>query len=378
MKWYGAAGLCAALCAGCGLGSGSVVRVVDGQEIQGRAIGTDAYAAYTRGMLFELAEKYSEAEREYLLAVESDPSSPELWSRLGAVRCHLAGRTGASDALARAQQLDPEYGPLFVAKAECARTEGNIRGALEHARKAVTLDPKHPAALETLLSTLTAAGKNREALDWAIALALEHGSPSAWQRVARLSDQLSDSAWTKHASDRARASRAAMARGGGGQPSCDDATLRELDGALVAGKLGHARDLANRCRVTPGVLASRAAALGATKVALTQALHVLAADPANGDARVALWVAADLSGDSLPEPPLEGAAVPVGPLSVRLMAEMLRRRTGDEAARAWIAAAPALPQARDALERSIDERLRRGGITLRPAQGPTPKRRLRF
>jgi tetratricopeptide (TPR) repeat protein len=376
MKLPASLGLCAALCTGCGFGGGSVVRIVDGQEIHGRSIEPAAYAAYTRGMLFELTEKYAEAEQQYALAVDSDPRSPELWSRLGAVRCHLAGRTGAAEALAQAEQLDSEYGPLFVAKAECARTEGNIQSALENARKAVAFDPKHPAALDSLLTALAAAGKSKEALDWAIALALEHGSPSAWKRVASLADQRSDSAWTKHASDRERAARAAIARSGGGPQDCPAGTLHELDQALLSGKLGHARGLANRCRVTPGALATRAAALGSTTVALTQALHVLAADPADGDARVALWVATDLSGDEMPEPPLADALSPINPLSIRLMAEMLQRRTGDEAARAWIAASPALPAARDSLELSIDERLLRGGIAPRPA--PTPKQRLRF
>ncbi len=365
------------LCAGCNLG-GSVVRIVDGQEIRGRVIGTDAYANYTRGMLLELAESYAEAERAYQRAVDDDPDSPELWTRVGLVSCRLKNRDGAASALSRADGLDPEYGPLAIAQSECARFEGDPKRALAHARRAVVQDPNNPHATATVIVALEASGKAREALNWAISDALEHASPSAWKRVATLAKRAGDPAWALHAGNRARALKEAIARSGGAVESCEAATRADLDSAIASGKLGLARSLANRCRLGPGILASRAAALGAAKLAQAQALHVLAANPTDGDAQVALWVAADLRGEIFPGTPRATPTAPLSPLSSRLMAEMLRRRAGDDAARAWIRAAPTLPAPSDALERGIDDRLRKAGLSQTTRSPPSPKKVLRF
>ncbi len=367
----------ACLSASCNLG-GSVVRLVDGQEVRGRVIGTDAYANYTRGMLLELAESYSEAERAYQRAVDDDPDSPELWTRLGLVRCRLKNRTGAGSAFARADGLDPEYGPLAIAQSECARFEGDPERALKHARHAVARDPNNPHATATIIVSLQASGKAREALSWAISDALQHASPTAWKRVATLAKRAGDPAWALHATTRARALETAIARSGGAVESCEAATRADLDHAITSGKLGLARDLANRCRLGPGALASRAAALGAAKLAQAQALHVLAADPTDGDAYVALWVAADLRGEVFPGTPPATPTAPLSPLSSRLMTEMLRRRAGDDAARAWIRAAPTLPDPSDALERGIEDRLRKAGLSQSPRSQPRSKKVLHF
>ena len=364
-------------CAGCNL-SGSVVRLVDGQEVRGRVIGTDAYANYTRGMLLELAESYSEAERAYQRALDSDPDSPELWTRLGLVRCRQKNRAGAASAFTRADGLDPEYGPLAIAQSECARFEGDPERALKHARRAVARDPNNPHATTTVIVSLRASGKAREALNWAISDALQHASPSAWKRVATLAKRAGDPAWALHAGNRARALEAAIARSGGAVESCDAATRADLDRALTSGKLGLARSLANRCRLGPGAVASRAAALGAARLAQAQALHVLAADPTDGDAQVALWVAADLRGEVFPGTPPATPTAPLSPLSSRMMAEMLRRRAGDDAARAWMRAAPTLPDPSDDLERGIEDRLRKAGLSQAPRSPRSPKKVLRF
>jgi hypothetical protein len=117
-------------------------------------------------------------------------------------------------------------------------------------------------------------------------------------------------------------------------------TLADVDAALARGAFDDARRLALAARLSSGALAVRAAATGAAAFAKDQAELVLAADPQNGDARVAAAVAADLLRDdqallrtmvdaTRPGPPLS-------PLAGLLMAELLDRRVGPDAKRAWM------------------------------------------
>src|SRR6185503_17134008 len=101
-------------------------------------------------------------------------------------------------------------------------------------------------------------------------------------------------------------------------------------------------------RVTASELAARAAALGRGEIARSQAELVLGADPADGTARVALAVCADLAGDDpalaramaeLP-PARDARLVAVSPLARLLLAELLSRRVGGEAAQAWLGTHP--------------------------------------
>jgi hypothetical protein len=84
----------------------------------------------------------------------------------------------------------------------------------------------------------------------------------------------------------------------------------------------------------------RAAALGIASLAREQAELVMAADPADASARIALAAAADLRGD---EASLAGAlkemprrSTPPSRLACWLFAEVLERRVGKEAALAWL------------------------------------------
>ncbi|MBW2526864.1 MAG: hypothetical protein JRI23_21955, partial [Deltaproteobacteria bacterium] len=83
---------------------------------------------------------------------------------------------------------------------------------------------------------------------------------------------------------------------------------------------------------------------GKPDLAAEQASHLLAADPADTDSRLSAAAAADLMGNAarvielceLPPDPL-----PPSPAARALLAELLRRHVGPEAAREWSAAAAA-------------------------------------
>ena len=134
-----------------------------------------------------------------------------------------------------------------------------------------------------------------------------------------------------------------------------------IDRALLDGDLDRARELALRARMHASALAVRAAALGALQPALEQSALVLAADPSSSDARVAALVAADLATDAarfdraleqLDDDPLEP-----GPLATWLLADLLRRRVGPDAAKAWLAARGPLRAPADDVEKAVAGRL---------------------
>ncbi|MFS8069158.1 MAG: hypothetical protein ACMG6S_22585 [Byssovorax sp.] len=96
---------------------------------------------------------------------------------------------------------------------------------------------------------------------------------------------------------------------------------------------------------------------------------MLAADPADITARIALAVAADLAGDSgalaaalESIPPSPAALTAPSPLAALLFAEVLDRRVDSVAARAWLGALPAAWPATsapgDALLAAVSARVR--------------------
>jgi hypothetical protein len=121
---------------------------------------------------------------------------------------------------------------------------------------------------------------------------------------------------------------------------------------LTEGDLKAARRAAVALRIRPGELAVLAARRGASDTARAQARLVLAADPENVDAWVALVVVADLAGDdagvvaALAKPP--SASWPPSALGAALLGELLERRVGTPAAQAWREAYEAAVAGRDA------------------------------
>jgi uncharacterized protein with PIN domain len=105
----------------------------------------------------------------------------------------------------------------------------------------------------------------------------------------------------------------------------------------------------------------RAVAVGAAFFAKDQAELVLAADPGDGDARIAAVVAADLLRDD--DALTHAMAIEVSPsttlspLASVLMAELLERRAGPAAKKAWLEALGApVGEGGDALTRDVAKR----------------------
>jgi tetratricopeptide (TPR) repeat protein len=310
---------------GCaGLFEGSVTRRVGGRTFEGRFVDEAAYVAYTEGALAEAANDFIAAERAYLRAIAIDPSE-DAWTRVGAVRCAKGDFPGASDAFARALSIDGEYAPAWVARGRCALSRDALDDAAKDAAKGVALDPRAASASMLVAAIAARRGDVAEARRWLEGLtAREPWNDDVRRELAALN----------------------------GRPAEPPGpTLAGLDHALSSGDLDGARRFAARLRVSSGMLALRAAALGQADLARRQASLVVAADPSDVDARVALLVAADV----LADPASRDAALvalptplpAMSPLARRLLSEVVRRHASSDVA----PAAPPLP-ANDPLSRA--------------------------
>ena len=148
---------------------------------------------------------------------------------------------------------------------------------------------------------------------------------------------------------------------------------RDADERACARDLTTAQKLAHKARIPWAELSVRAAALGRSALAREQAELVLGADPSSTSARIALVAAADLQGDTaaisaaMRGIPARGAAP--SPLARLLFAEVLARRTGREAALAWLG--PAWAAARHA---AGDRLLSDAAARLEARLSPSPSR----
>jgi hypothetical protein len=383
----------AATLAGCA--GPTVVRVVDGREVEGRFVSDYAYALYGRAAYEEakIAQgrrsdgiaSDARAGRAALAALEAavseDDESAHLWTAIGALRCRDPGADveGANAALGRAWRIDPEYAPVYREKARCrltaalatrdpAQASALRAEALGAAQEAMRLDPEDLAAVSLAATLLAESGRAPEGLRLLRAVTIRRPtSTEAWLALHAFGRATHDAALTERAARRARELSPRLAA----QLEAESPALlplAEVDEALRRDDLVAARRHARAAHLTLGELAVRAAALGRAAPARAEAAVVLAADPSDFSARVALAVAADLardpaaisaSMDAIPAAP--AALTQPSPLAAVLFAELLLRRVDAGAARAWLAALPALPVvADDALFTAASARVRAG------------------
>ncbi len=332
---------------GCMFGPPPVVRVVGGREHVGRYISPEAYASYAEGAYLEAQGHPEQAEQSYRQALAEDPDSAAIWTRLGALGCQKS-RAQAARAFDHARAIDATYAPLWREQARCELSHGQVSAAYVTANKAFALDPDDEQTSVLMARLLEKRGQTGSALGWLEALvARDPESLAGWQALLS----------TAHAAGRkqielraaremmqlAPARRAALARR---YPALDRLAL--VDQALLSGDMAKARERALAAHLTLGQLAVRAAGLGLAKPAAQFADEVLRADPRDANAWIARLVAADLSGDQAafgsaldalgrdPVPPEADAA--------RLLAALLRRRAGSEAADRWLSAYGLLAQ----------------------------------
>jgi hypothetical protein len=323
----------AAACLCCRAGP-DVTRLVNGRPIEGHFIEPSAYSAYLQGALLEQNGGRAEAQKAYARAVTEDPNAAEAWARLGAIQCLHSPRQ-ADAALARAARLGRNIEQVFIARSECELERGKAGSAVQSAEKAAELAPDDVEASLAVARALERAGRIEDARRWVHALALR--SESSLSGLRATIDLAARTGTTPHgrlAGERIELLIASL----GGRTSEEDARTA-LDNALAASDLSQARAAALRAHLSGSDLATRAYELGRFEIALEVASRVLGAEPGNTDARiVAIASAITLNDDRALERALialPAERTPVGEGAAHVMEALLRRRLGEDAARAW-------------------------------------------
>lgn len=281
-----------ALCAGCAVGSSGVTRMANGVRYEGRFVNPEAYAAYLLGVEREARGKLGEALAAYLEAHAEDPDSPEIWARIGAVRCSSsepkAGPAAARASFERGLKTDPTYYGNYFERARCAERAGDFPSALSDATASVARRPDDEPANLLVARVLRSLGQAAEARAWLEAYRSYYAATVATDRALK--------------SARDPASAQAAAKSDGASPS-----------SARSGAFAELRS-------------------GRTERARQQAQTELEADPSNSDAWIATLVACDALHDDqcfeaamarLQTPSLSPSGTALGYLR-----ELLARRAG--------------------------------------------------
>jgi hypothetical protein len=298
----------------CGASTPAVIRVMDGQPIEGRFIAAEAYAAYGEAALLEAHGDAAGALEVFRRAEQLDPQSVEILTRIGALECRLGQQRPADATFARAERLDPSYAPLWREQARCALYRGQPETAREFGERAVALDPMDEDTSLLVARALGASGDQASAHRWMDGYwAFRPTTP--WEH--RLGHRDTE------------------------EPRAED-EVSTLDTWFAQRNLVRARSVARKAGVGAAELAVRAVVGGYWRLGAEQAELVLAADPRNSDAWIAALAAADLAGDQARFSDLVGRldaeSGRPGPLAGWLLAELLARRVGPAAARTWLEA----------------------------------------
>ncbi|AKV02022.1 Tetratricopeptide TPR_2 repeat protein [Labilithrix luteola] len=179
------AGACAvtAFASGCRPGA-EVVRVYDGQIAPGPYVQPEAYAHYLRGVIAEGHGDFSAALSSFEQAADIDADDPEVWTRIGDVRCRRDPKDSAADrAFSKALKIDASYAGALAAKGRCELTRGKTAEAAELVARATQEDPKR-ASLGALLVQIEARRGTPAARERAIALTVTQGhDENAWNAL---------------------------------------------------------------------------------------------------------------------------------------------------------------------------------------------------
>ncbi|HEY1959028.1 MAG TPA: hypothetical protein VGH28_25620, partial [Polyangiaceae bacterium] len=124
--------------AACGGSGGQVTRIVDGRTVEGHFVGPEAYGSFLRGAIEEAHGALEKAAESYEAVARVDDSDPEVFARIARVRCERDPHDArAQEAIARALELDADYGPALAAAAICG---GGDVGTLARAARAEPRD----------------------------------------------------------------------------------------------------------------------------------------------------------------------------------------------------------------------------------------------
>jgi len=169
------------------MSSTGVTRMVDGVRYQGRFVNPEAYAAYLLGVEREAQSEFSEALAAYLEALAEDPDSPEIWARIGAVRCFSSepqkGPAAARASFERGLKTDPAYSGNYFERARCAERARDFPSALRDATAAVARQPEDESANLLVARLLQALGQSAQARAWLEAYRSYHAATLATERA---------------------------------------------------------------------------------------------------------------------------------------------------------------------------------------------------
>jgi hypothetical protein len=260
----------------------------------------------------------------YELTLRRDPRSPEVYTRIGEVRCRIDAHDHAADeAFAKALEQDPGYARAWAAKARCLTARGDAAGARESAAQASRLDPTADGAnvmlapprdgpsngstRERLVALTMTAGEPQVAWDALAAWAKAHGDVALWSRalrelvradprrrevIAGAAEELAGMGALAEARAVAEASVDAADEPLGGTAH---ALARRLavDQAILSGVTDKVQHIASRARLPLDEAAGRALLAGSREMARSLAEFAAAGDPT---ARGARWVLAVCTG----------------------------------------------------------------------------------
>ncbi len=355
-----AAVMLAALSAcGC-MGRDRVVRVVDGQQVEGRYVEAEAYDAFVRGTIAEEDGDLATAAQWYVRAYEIDPDGVDPLARLGYVLCAIEPEqpAHADKVFAKALEIDPGLAVTWARRARCLLRRGQASEAVRDAREAVSRDPNDAEAIATLADALHDAGRGDEAARVLDAWVLwSRGSRQAWRAVGELAARRGDVQRLGQARQhlvRDAPPHDTIARV---RPSASS-ILQQIDEQIVRGNLAAARSEALAAGMASSIVAVRACALGMWTAARQEATVRLAADPGDVDA-LAVLIALPGGAGSIRgwQTTMASGSRPVSPLAALLVADALKRRIGPEAAHAFLAAYGPFEPDGDPLVSSIRRRL---------------------
>jgi Tfp pilus assembly protein PilF len=337
-------GVCSVLGSGCAT-SQSTQRVFNGRTVQGPFIAPEAYAAYAEASYLESRAEWPEAEQAYRRALEHDPDSAGIWTRLGAILCRRdLGR--ALDAFEVAV-ASPEYAPAWAERARCLHQHGQLERALESAERAVSLAPSGARANLLITEIYRKQGHLEQARSWLFAWLLSSGEagshwPAVYEHALLLGDKALANLALERLERRAEQSDSEWSSVfSTGRPRASSRTriAPSVLAAVIGGDLAGARVAASAAGVSALELVLIAASRGQPGLALAQAQLILAADPANGDALAAALMASALANDEPGLARLLGQShdprALLRPEVAAMVTQLLRWRVGDQIADAW-------------------------------------------
>lgn len=184
----------AVLSSGCRQGV-EVVRVYDGRIVPGPYVQPEAYAHYLRGMIAEGHGDHGAALSAFEQAADADPSDPEVWTRIGEVRCRRDPKDdGADHAFSKALKIDDGYAGALAAKGRCELARGKTNEAAELVARAANEDPKS-ASIGALLVQIEARRGTPAARERAIALTVtQSDDENAWNALLAWGQARNDAA----------------------------------------------------------------------------------------------------------------------------------------------------------------------------------------